>query len=511
MVRRLILVLGDQLSDDLSALREGRKDADVVVMAEVRAETDYVAHHPKKIAFLFAAMRKHAERLRGQGWDVRYSTLDDPDNAGSIPGELIRRAEETGAQEVIATEPGEFRLISALEDCPVPVHLFPDDRFLCSHAEFEAWADGRKELRMEWFYREMRRKTGFLMDADGNPEGDRWNYDHDNRKPAPDDVSDAADPMRFTPDETVEEVLALVTAQFGNRYGSLDDFWLGTEPGQARRALAHWVKNNLPKFGDFQDAMVTGQPYLYHAVLSIYMNAGLLGWREVCEAAIDAYREGRAPLNAVEGFVRQIIGWREYVRGVYFLEGPDYPQRNALGHDRDLPEFYWTGETDMRCVHEAVRATMDNAYAHHIQRLMVTGNFALLAGLDPRQVSEWYLIVYADAYEWVEAPNVVGMSQFADGGVVASKPYVSGGNYINRMSDHCGHCAYAVSKKTGEGACPFNLLYWHFLDRHRDRFENNHRMGNMYRTWDRMDADRRETVVAEADAFLARLEAGERV
>ncbi|MBM2574761.1 cryptochrome/photolyase family protein [Jannaschia sp. Os4] len=511
MVRRLVLVLGDQLSDDLSALREGSKETDVVVMAEVRAETDYVAHHPKKIAFLFAAMRKHAERLRADGWEVRYTKLDDPENTHSIPGELLRAADATGATEAIGTEPGEFRLIAALEDGPLPTHLFPDDRFLCSHAEFEAWAEGRKELRMEWFYREMRRKTGLLMDADGKPEGDRWNYDHDNRKPAPDDVSDASAPMRFTPDETVEEVLALVKAQFGNRYGSLDDFWLGTEPGQARRALAHWVKHNLPKFGDFQDAMVTGEPYLYHAVLSIYMNAGLLGWREVCEAAVEAYRRGEAPINAVEGFVRQIIGWREYIRGVYFLEGPNYPQRNELGHDRNLPEFWWTGETDMRCVHEAVRATMDNAYAHHIQRLMVTGNFGLLAGLDPQQVSEWYLIVYADAYEWVEAPNVVGMSQFADGGVVASKPYVSSGAYIDRMSDHCQHCAYSVKTKVGKGACPFNLLYWHFLNRHRARFEDNPRMGNMYRTWDRMDAARRDAVIADAEAWLARMEAGERV
>ena len=509
MVKRLILVLGDQLSDDLSALREGDRATDVVVMAEVRAETDYVAHHPKKIAFLFAAMRKHAERLRADGWDVRYAMLDDPDNAQSIPGELIRRAQETGAEEVLATEPGEFRLISALEDCPVPVHLFPDDRFLCSHAEFEAWAEGRKELRMEWFYREMRRKTGLLMDGD-KPVGGKWNFDHDNRKP-PKAGLDPSGPMAFAPDATVEGVLDLVRDQFGNRYGATDDFWFATEPGQARRALAHFVRHSLPTFGDFQDAMVTGQPYMFHALLSPYINAGLLGWREVCEAAVQAYEDGDAPLNAVEGFVRQIIGWREYIRGVYFLEGPDYPRRNALRHDRDLPEFYWTAETDMHCMKECIGATMDNAYAHHIQRLMVTGNFALLAGLDPQQVSEWYLIVYADAYEWVESPNVVGMSQFADGGVVASKPYVSGGNYINRMSDYCGHCAYKVSQKTGDGACPFNLLYWHFLDRHRDRFEGNPRMAQMYRTWDRMDEDRRATVIADGDAMLARLDAGERL
>ncbi|MEM8823616.1 MAG: cryptochrome/photolyase family protein, partial [Pseudomonadota bacterium] len=359
MVSRLILVLGDQLSDDLSALREGDKQTDIVVMAEVQAETDYVPHHPKKIAFLFAAMRKHAQRLRDDGWQVRYTTLDDPENTHSIPGELLRAAEATGAEEVIATEPGEFRLISALEDAPLPVHMFPDDRFLASHADFEAWAEGRKELRMEWFYRDMRRKTGLLMDGD-KPAGGKWNYDHDNRKP-PKDGLDAPGPMRFTPDETVEEVLDLVRDRFGNRYGSIDEFWFATDQTQARRALTHFIKKSLPTFGDYQDAMVTGERFMFHAILSPYINAGLLGWREVCEAAEQAWKDGEAPLNAVEGFIRQIIGWREYIRGIYFLEGPDYPQRNALGHDRPLPEFFWTGDTHMHCVQECVTATMDEA------------------------------------------------------------------------------------------------------------------------------------------------------
>ncbi|MEM9797507.1 MAG: cryptochrome/photolyase family protein [Pseudomonadota bacterium] len=509
MVGRLILVLGDQLSDDLSALREGDKATDIVVMAEVQAETDYVPHHPKKIAFLFAAMRKHAARLRDDGWQVHYTKLDDPENTHSIPGELLRAADATGASEAIATEPGEFRLISALEDAPLPVHLFPDDRFLASHAEFDAWAEGRKELRMEWFYRDMRRKTGLLMDGD-QPAGGKWNYDHDNRKP-PKDGLETVHPMRFTPDETVEEVLALVRDRFGNRYGSLDDFWFATDRAQARRALTHFIQKNLPTFGDYQDAMVKGEPFMFHAFLSPYINAGLLGWREVCEAAERAWKDGDAPLNAVEGFIRQIIGWREYIRGIYFREGPDYTSRNALDQTRDLPEFYWTGETDMACMAEAITGTMDHAYAHHIQRLMVTGNFALLAGLHPHQVHEWYLVVYADAYEWVEAPNVIGMSQFADGGVVGSKPYVSGGNYINKMSDYCKSCAYSVSTKTGEGACPFNLLYWHFLNRHRDRFQGNPRMAQMYRTWDRMDEDRRDTVLRDGDAILAHLDAGQRI
>jgi deoxyribodipyrimidine photolyase-related protein len=509
VVSRLVLILGDQLSDDIAALREADRATDTVVMAEVMDEASYVPHHPKKIAYLFAAMRKFAARLEGQGWRVRYARLDDPENAGSIPGELLRRAEETGASEVLATEPGEFRLIAALEDCPIPVHLFPDDRFLCSHTEFDQWAEGRKELRMEWFYREMRRKTGLLMEGD-NPEGGKWNYDHDNRKPAPDEITFGG-PMQFTPDETVEEVLKLVEDRFGDNFGTLRPFWFATDQGQARQALSHFIRHALPKFGDYQDAMLDGNRFLYHAVISMYLNAGLLGWQEICEAAEDAYKAGDAPLNAVEGFIRQIIGWREYMRGIYFREGPDYTSRNALNHQRALPGFYWTAQTDMRCMARAIEQTRDEAYAHHIQRLMVTGNFALLAGIDPHEVHEWYLAVYADAYEWVEAPNVIGMSQFADGGIVGSKPYVSGGNYIRKMSDHCKGCHYDVGEKTGEKACPFNYLYWAFLHRHRDRFGKNPRMAQMYRTWMRMSDDKRQATLDSAEAFLGKLSDGARV
>ncbi len=507
MVSRLVLVLGDQLSPDLSALREADKSRDIVVMAEVADEAGYVRHHPKKIALVFAAMRKFAASLREQGWDVRYGAFDDDATAGSIVGELLRRAEETGADGVIATEPGEWRLINALKYAPIPVNVQPDDRFLASHADFESWAEGRKSLRMEYFYRDMRRKTGLLMEGD-EPAGDKWNYDHDNRKPAPDEVTHDG-PLWFEPDDEVEDVLDLVAARFGENFGDLRPFGFATTRDQALETLTHFVRHALPKFGDFQDAMLADNRFLYHAIISPYLNLGLLGPLEVCEAAAQAWRDGDAPINAVEGFIRQIIGWREYVRGIYFLEGPDYTGRNALGQSRDLPAMYWGGETRMACVAHAVEQTKTDAYAHHIQRLMVTGNFALLAGVDPAQVHEWYLAVYADAYEWVEAPNVIGMSQFADGGVIASKPYVSSGSYINRMSDYCKGCDYSVTKKTGEGACPFNTLYWHFLIRHRDRFKDNPRMGQMYATWDRMDEERRETVLADADAVLARLDAGE--
>ncbi len=498
---RLVLVLGDQLTDANAALREGDPSRDLVVMAEVADEAAYVPHHPKKIAFCFAAMRHFARDLRAAGWNVDYAEL--PAGLKSIPEALLAASERHGATEVVATRPGEWRLIEALDAMPLSLTMLEDDRFVASHTEFESWAEGRKELRMEYFYREMRRKTGFLMDGD-KPVGGKWNFDHDNRKSAPEGV-DFSGPMQFNPDEVTGEVLALVEKRFGDNFGELYPFWFAVTRADARRALAHFVSGGLPKFGDFQDAMVADERFLWHSVLSMYLNAGLLDPIEICEAAEAAFREGTAPINAVEGFIRQIIGWREYMRGIYFREGPDYARRNELGHTRALPAFYWSGQTKMRCIAQAVEQTRDEAYAHHIQRLMVTGNFALLAGIDPFEVHEWYLAVYADAYEWVEAPNVIGMSQFADGGIVGSKPYVSSGNYIDKMSDYCGDCHYSVKTKVGEGACPFNLLYWAFLDRHRTEFERNPRMAQMYRTWDRMEETKRNRILDEASGFLESL------
>lgn len=509
MVKRLVLILGDQLSESLSALREADKDDDLIVMAEVTDETGYVPHHPKKIALVLSAMRHFAETLRGEGWQVAYTKLDDEVASKSIVGELMRRGQEHGTSEVLATMPGEWRLIEALNNAPLTITLLPDDRFIASQQEFESWAEGRKQLRMEYFYREMRRKTGLLMDGDA-PQGGKWNYDQENRKPAKADML-RSEPMQFTPDEITEEVLDLVEARFGDNFGELRSFWFAVTRGQALRALDHFAKHLLDGFGTYQDAMLAGERFLHHSVLSPYINLGLLEPLEVCQRVEDEYKDGRVALNDAEGFIRQIIGWRDYVRGIYMLEGPDYPARNVLDHTRDLPWLYWGGETRMACMKEAIDQTREEAYAHHIQRLMVTGNFALLAGIDPHQLHEWYLSVYADAYEWVEAPNTVGMSQFADGGIIASKPYVSSGNYINKMSDYCKGCHYSVTAKTGEGACPFNLLYWDFLIRHRERFANNPRMANMYRTWDRMDEDRRETVLNEAGTFLDRMDAGELV
>ena len=506
---RLVLVLGDQLSHVLSSIRMAEKGRDVVVMAEVMDEATYVPHHPKKIALVLAAMRKFASALKHEGWTVAYTKLDDEANTGSITGELVRRASEFDADEIIATIPGEWRLIDALNDLPLVVRQLPDDRFVTSPKEFADWAEGRKELRMEWFYRQVRRKTGLLME-EGEPVGGKWNYDSENRKPAPQDTR-PPEPLTFEPDAVVTDVLDLVEKRFAENFGELHPFGFATDRKQALAVLDHFISCGLPRFGDYQDAMIAGEPWLWHAIISPYLNIGLLNPVEVCRRAEEAFRAGAAPLNAVEGFIRQIIGWREYVRGIYFLEGPDYTSRNALDHDRPLPALFWGGETHMRCLGEVVGQTRDHAYAHHIQRLMITGNFALLAGLDPGAVHQWYLSVYADAFEWVEAPNTIGMSQFADGGLVASKPYVSSGNYISKMSDYCSGCHYDVKAKTGERACPFNLLYWHFIERNRERLQNNPRMSVIYRGWDKRDADQRDEILTDATAWLDRMEKGKTV
>ena len=500
----LIVVLGDQLSLGLSSLRVADKARDVVLMAEVADEASYVRHHKKKIAFLFAAMRHFAAELEAAGWTVRYVRLDDKKNGGSFTSEVKRAAREIKASGIVVTEPGEWRVAEIIGvwegEAGVPVRVLPDDRFLCATGEFAAWAAGRKSLRMEFFYREMRRKTGLLMDGE-EPDGGRWNFDAENRKPAKADLF-IPKPLRFTPDDMTRDVLDLVGKRFDNHFGELEPFWFGVTRADAEKQLRHFLKTGLAQFGDYQDAMLLSEPFLYHSILSLYINAGLLDPLDVCRRVEKEYRAGRVPLNAAEGFIRQIIGWREYVRGIYWLKMPEYVEQNFLRATRPIPDFYWTGETDMACLRAAVGQTKAEAYAHHIQRLMVTGNFALLAGIEPKQVHEWYLAVYADAYEWVELPNTLGMSQFADGGLLGSKPYAASGNYINRMSDYCGSCRYDVKKRTGAGACPFNALYWDFLDRNTDKLSTNPRMTQMYATWRKFSKVDQDAVRRDAKAFL---------
>jgi deoxyribodipyrimidine photolyase-related protein len=501
---RIVLILGDQLSGDIRSLQVANRDRDIVLMAEVVAEATYVRHHKKKIAFVFSAMRHFAQELQARGWRVEYTLYDDPENAGSLGAEVQRAVTRHSAKGVIVTEPGEYRLKAEFETWSgklgVDVDCLGDARFIASHADFLNWAQGRKQLRMEYFYREMRRKTGLLM-KDGQPEGGKWNYDPENRKPAKGDLF-MPRPLCFSPDAVTNQVLDLVEARFGDNFGTLRPLWCAVTRDGALEALDHFVDSALPGFGDYQDAMLEGEPFLYHSVLAQYINAGLLDPLEVCRRVERAYYDGHAPLNAVEGYIRQIIGWREYMRGIYWLKMPGYTQENYFGATRDLPDFYWTGDTDMACMAAAIDQTRDEAYAHHIQRLMVTGNFAMLAGVDPHAVHEWYLAVYFDAYEWVEAPNVIGMSQFADGGLLGSKPYAASGNYINKMSNHCSHCRYDVKQKTGEAACPFNPLYWDFLIRNEDKLRDNPRLGQVYRTWGRMSDDKQHAYRASARAIL---------
>ena len=502
--RRLIPVLGDQLSPEIASLDAADRARDVILMAEVAEETTYVRHHKKKIAFIFSAMRHFAQELRSDGWTVDYIDFDAAENTGNLSAEIARAVARHRPERILVTEPGEWRLAETLRSCSsalgLPVDIREDDRFLCSHARFVAWAGSRKQFRMEHFYRDMRRKTGLLMAGDA-PEGGRWNYDAENRKPAKDGLL-FPQPLRFDPDATTRAVLDLVDRRFATHFGEAKPFRFGVTRKDAQTAFDAFLSDSLPYFGDYQDAMLRGQRFLFHAVISIYLNAGLLDPLRICRQAERAYRDGRAPLNAVEGFIRQIIGWREYVRGIYWLHMPSYADLNFFGHRRPLPDFYWTGDTHMACIAACVEQTRDEAYAHHIQRLMVTGNFAMLAGVAPKEIHEWYLAVYADAYEWVEMPNTLGMSQFADGGLLGSKPYAASGNYINRMSDYCGDCRYDVKRKTGETACPFNYLYWHFLARHRDRLGSNPRLAQVYRAWDRMDETRKRAALDDAERFL---------
>ncbi len=506
---RIILILGDQLSCDIHSLRLADRNADIVLMAEVREEATYVRHHQKKIAFIFSAMRHFARELEAEGWRVDYIRFDDPDNEGALRHEVRRAVARHAARRVIVTEPGEHRLKDEIgkwsDQIGAPVDCVEDDRFIASHDDFREWASGRKQLRMEHFYREMRRKTGLLM-KDGQPEGGRWNFDKENRRPASADLA-MPKPFRIAPDSITLDVLDLVDAYMGDHFGRLRPFGLAVTRKDALAAMEHFVVEALPWFGDFQDAMLQGEAFLYHSVLSQYLNIGLLSPTEICVRVERAYRSGKAPLNAAEGYIRQIIGWREFMRGIYWLRMPGYTDENHLGATRPLPEFYWTGETDMACMAAAIVQTRDEAYAHHIQRLMVTGNFAMLAGVDPHEVHEWYLAVYADAYEWVEAPNVIGMSQFADGGYLASKPYAASGNYINRMSNYCDGCAYDVKSRTGEDACPFNPLYWDFLARNAEKLRGNPRLANAYRTWDRMEKRTQDAYRSSAGKLLDQLDA----
>ena len=496
--RYLILVLGDQLDAHSAAFDGFDKRADLIWMAEVAGEAEKVWSAKPHIAIFLSAMRHFRDRMRDDGFRVDYREMDDPENRGSLGAELRRSVEALRPERILVVKPGEWRvqqmLLEAAEQAGVPLEIRPDRHFLCPLDVFEAHAEGRKRLVMEHFYRAMRRRTDILMDED-EPTGGEWNYDDQNRKhfgrEGPGDVPPA---RAFDPDATTRQVLKLVEEQFGGHPGGLKHFDWPVTPKQAEKALADFVQHRLPKFGTYQDAMWTDAPYLYHSRLSAALNLKLLNPRDAIRAAERAYRDGHAPLNAVEGFIRQILGWREYVRGIYWRFMPGYAERNALDAHAPLPDFYWTAETEMECLRQCIQQTLDYGYAHHIQRLMVTGLFALLLGVEPKQIHEWYLAVYVDAVEWVELPNTLGMSQFADDGVMATKPYCASGNYIQRMSNYCGSCRYDPSRRIGDDACPFTTLYWDFLMRHEERLDQNRRMGLQLYNLRRIDDGERQAI-----------------
>ncbi|MGZ0717552.1 cryptochrome/photolyase family protein [Pseudomonas palleroniana] len=506
--RRLCLVLGDQLSFDLASLQGLDNERDSVLLVEVMEEARHVPHHPQKIALVFSAMRHFAEALTQGGTQVHYVTLDDPKNTGSVPSELRRWHSLLQPDELHITECGDWRLEQSIRTCDLAIEWHRDSRFLCSRAEFAHWAADKKQLRMEFFYREMRRKNRILLNGDGSPVGGAWNFDADNRKPLPKGVRPPA-PARFPPDTLTQEVLALVAEHFSSHYGTLANFDYPVTHADAQALWDYFLDWGLAAFGDYQDAMASDEHFLFHARISAALNIGLLDVRQLCSDVEAAYWSGNIALNAAEGFIRQLIGWREYVRGVYWLRMPDYADGNAFGNTRSLPAFYWTGATQMNCMRQAINQSLEHAYAHHIQRLMVTGNFALLAGIAPPQICEWYLAIYMDAFEWVELPNTLGMVMHADGGYLGSKPYCASGQYIKRMSDYCRTCAYKVSESTTEDACPFNALYWHFLMRHADLLRGNHRMGMVYKNLDRLTEAKQKALWQRGQSLLARLDEGE--
>ena len=502
----LRIVLGDQLTFSLPSLEDLDAANDVILMGEFEQEATNVRHHQKKLAFMWSAMRHFAQSLAEQ-YHLFYWCFEDDDNPHNWHDAVAHAVDHYQPECIVVTQPNDYRVWQMVDDWQnqwsVPVEIREDTRFLCTPAEFAEWAEGRRSLRMEHFYRRMRQAYGILYNQ-GQPEGGQWNYDANNRQSPSSDLQPPS-PYSVEPDAITEQVLEVVDKHFSHHFGKLRPFSFAVTREQALEALQFFIQYNLPYFGDYQDAMLTDQHWMYHSHLSFYLNIGLLTPLECIQQVEQVYYQGDAPLNAVEGFIRQILGWREFIRGIYWLKMPEYRQRNALNAQRPLPELFWTGDTQMNCLKQCVKTTQENAYAHHIQRLMVLGNFALLVGAHPDYVNEWYHLVYADAYEWVELPNVTGMILFADGGLFASKPYAAGGSYINKMSDYCKNCVYKVSHKTGPQACPFNYLYWDFLQRNQDVLQHNPRLGMAYKTWQRMSDDKKAAIKRDAERFLQEL------
>lgn len=514
----LWVVLGDQLDPQHPLFTSINPHHDAVWMAEVSHESTKVWSHKARIAVFLSAMRHFAKSLVERGIPLCYTPLDSPDNQGTLAAQLLADGQRLLPKAIRLVLPGEWDSLEAIKgvaqtlNCSLSV--LPDPHFLSTPDEFAHHAQGRKQLRMEFFYREMRQRHAVLMTPAGKPEGDQWNFDHDNQGAFPKSGPGITPvPVGFPPDALTASVIALVEKQFSAHPGKLTHFDWPVTPLQAQEALDDFITHRLPSFGDYQDAMwwepMLPQPYLYHSRLSVALNLKLIHPLTVIRAAEAAFISGQASLSAVEGFIRQILGWREYVRGVYWLHMPEYRTRNALQAEAALPAFYWTAETEMTCLRGALQQTLTYGYAHHIQRLMVTGLFALLLGVKPQAVHEWYLAVYVDAIEWVELPNTLGMSQYGDGGVMASKPYIASGSYIDRMSNACKHCVYNPKARLGDNACPFTTLYWDFLHRHEALLSKNPRMGMQVRNLKRLSETEREAVALKALGLRERFTANQ--
>lgn len=506
----LRLVLGDQLNASHSWYQQ--VDPGVLyLIAELRQETDYVKHHVQKLCAFFAAMEAFSLALSKAGHRVSHLTLDDTREYTDLADLLTHLCRHHQVTRFEYQRPDEYRLqqqlaqFSAGED--VSVSVCDSEHFLLPFDEIPDYFARGQHHRMETFYRKMRKRFVILME-DGEPTGGRWNFDAENRnKLKTADLKSIPEPLVFA--NPVDRVLQRLDKHKVSYFGSCEQhlLWPVTR-AQAKQLLTYFCTHCLPSFGRFQDAMTANSEHswsLFHSRLSFALNAKLLHPMQVILAALDAYKKtgSQITIAQVEGFVRQILGWREYIRGVYWANMPEYAEQNSLAASRVLPEFFWTGDTRMRCMQQAISQSLRYAYAHHIQRLMITGNFCLLFGIEPAQVDAWYLGIYVDAIEWVEMPNTRGMSQFADGGIIATKPYAASGNYVNKMSDYCKDCHYDVKRKDSEDACPFNSLYWHFMQRHRARLNANPRIGMVYRNWDKLNGATREAILKRADAIIA--------
>ncbi|NRA73466.1 MAG: cryptochrome/photolyase family protein [Rickettsiales bacterium] len=500
----LIVILWDQLSHTISSLKDFRPNQDNILICETIEDATYVKHHKKKLAFILSCMRHFKLELEKKHYKTHYTKLDDDKNSGSIEGEIKKLLNTLKINKIIVTHPGEYRVLEKIKKWQktfgVNIEIREDNRFLCSLDEFQSWSKTKKQLRMEYFYREMRKKLNVLM-KNGQPIGEKWNYDCENRQSPNLDIK-FPNLYKVKRDNITDEIIKLVQSKFNAHFGDLESFYFAVNRKDALKALTQFISKKLTQYGKYQDAMIENQPVMFHSHISMYLNIGLLDPLECIIAAEKAYKKGKAPLNSVEGFIRQILGWREFIRGIYWLKMPEYKKMNYLDNKKHLPNFYWTGKTDMNCLKQCIQETKKNAYAHHIQRLMILGNFALLIGVAPEYLNEWYLIVYADAFEWVELPNVSGMVLFADGGFLASKPYISTGNYINKMSNYCKSCKYNVKIKETSEACPFNYLYWSFLMKHNKKFAGNSRMHVMYNILNKMNNQQKELIFDNTRRFL---------